>query len=439
VFGDSLLWHNPEVLVTPPFQRLVILRSIILSLLCLVTAALAAAQPKQLPVIQYYIEGTKARDAGDYAGYLELFVKASGEVPGHPILLIHTARAQTLLGQSDDAIGTLRLLARTGAYFDMAADTSLTGLHGSSEYADVEHLIGLNSKPVGTSRVTIEGGHPLLIPEGINYDSKNDVFFLSSISDRKVVKVDRDGNFTDFTTPIDDFYGGLGMQVDTGRRHLWVVTSMWPGVGGYREEVHGFSSISCFDLNLADPDDQHTLNDCALDSSGRLYITDTTTGALYLLGTGVDTLETIVPDGVLNGGNGLALDESMGLLYVSRWSLDVVVVDLRTREVHSLMQPGDVSLVGVDGLYLHETGLIAVQNHRTMNRIARFRLSEDGRRITSSEVLAGWQPNFEEPTAGVVVGDTFYFIGNSQIERFGDGKDKDPADFNPTQILELSL
>ena len=36
-------------------------------------------------------------------------------------------------------------------------------------------------------------------------------------------------------------------------------------------------------------------------------------------------------------------------------------------------------------------------------------------------------------------GDTFYFIGNSQIERFGGGKDKDAADFNPTQILELSL
>jgi hypothetical protein len=44
-----------------------------------------------------------------------------------------------------------------------------------------------------------------------------------------------------------------------------------------------------------------------------------------------------------------------------------------------------------------------------------------------------------EPATGVVVGDKFYFIGNSQIERFGDGKDKDPVDFSPTQILELSL
>jgi hypothetical protein len=103
------------------------------------------------------------------------------------------------------------------------------------------------------------------------------------------------------------------------------------------------------------------------------------------------------------------------------------------------MQPEYVSLVGVDGLYLHKSGLIAVQNHHTMNRIARFRLSEDGRRVIFGEVLAGRQPTFEEPTTGVVVGDMFYFIGNSQIERFGDGKDKNPADFNPTQIRELSL
>jgi len=424
------------------------MRSIISCLLCVILAGAAAAQPSQLPVIKYYIAGTQARDAGDFDRYLESMEKASGEIPGHPILRVHIARAQTLLGQPDDAIGTLRRLARTGAYVELAADTVLIGLHGSDAYATVERLMDLNSKPTGASRVAIEGGDPLLIPEGITYDPRNDVFFLSSISDRKVVKADRHGDFSDFTTPSDDFYGGLGMQVDVRRRHLWVVTSMWPGVGGYSDEVEGFSAISCFDLdsgkrlrhiNLADPNDKHTLNDCALDASGRLYVTDTTTGALYLLGTDTDALETIIPDGVLSGGNGLALDESRGLLYVSRWSLDVVVVDLETREVHSLMQPEYVSLVGVDGLYLHESGLIAVQNHRTMNRIARFRLSKDGRRVTLCEVLAGRQPNFEEPTTGVVVGDTFYFIGNSQIERFGDGQDKNATDFNPTQILVLSL
>lgn len=424
------------------------MRTFLLYLALALSAAPAASQETQLPVITYYIEGTEAFAAGDFAGYLDAMSRAGGEVPGHPILLVHIARAQTLLGQTDAAIETLQQLIATGAYVDLAADTSLIGLHDSDPYLTLLGQMELNSEPVGTARVAIEGGDPLLIPEGITYDAGNDVFFLSSVSQRKIVEVDRDGNFTDFTTPSDDFYGGLGMQVDVGKRQLWIVTSMWSGVGGYSEAIQGRSSISCFDLdtgerlrhiNLADPNDKHTFNDCALDSSGRLYVTDTTTGALYLLSPGVDTVETIVPDGVLNGGNGLALDESRGLLYVSRWSLDVVVVDLKTREVHSLMQPGSVSLVGVDGLYLCEGGLIAVQNHATMNRIARFRLSDDGRRITSCDVLSGRQPNFDEPTTGVVVGDTFYFIGNSQIEKWGDGHEADAADFSPTQILEVSL
>jgi hypothetical protein len=70
--------------------------------------------------------------------------------------------------------------------------------------------------------------------------------------------------------------------------------------------------------------------------------------------------------------------------------------------------------VGIDGLYFHENSLIGVQNGVTPQRVVRIRLSEDSKRAERLEVIEASNPAFDEPTLGVLVEDTFYFIANSQ-------------------------
>ena len=81
-----------------------------------------------------------------------------------------------------------------------------------------------------------------------------------------------------------------------------------------------------------------------------------------------------------------------------------------------------------------------MQNGIKPNRVVRLTFANDWRAIEKLEVLEANNPVFDEPTLGVVVGNKFYFIANSQwaaIDEDGqlapDEKLRDPI------ILRLNL
>ena len=415
----------------------------VIGLLCV--AASAHAQPD---VIKHYIDATQAREAEDYDAYVTSMELALVEIPGHSILLRHIAQGHALAGRSDEAVEALSRLAATGAYFDLSTYDELAALD-SADYRRVAAQIEFNHAPMGEVAVAMTGTDPMLIPEGIAYDPINDVFFLSSVYQRKVVEMSRDGSVRDFVAGDDEFYCGLGMAVDERRRHLWVVTAVFNGMRGYTEEMDGLSSVSCYDLDagerlrhiaLDNSNGRYTFNDIAIDDDGHVYVTDTGAGTVYVIESDADTLGKAIGMGDLRGANGIALDEERGLMYVARYGLDIVGVDLRdNNRVFSLEQTDDIALFGVDGLYLHEGALIAVQNHPSLDRITRFALSKNGRRVTGCEVLVRRHALFEEPTTGVIVDGRLFFIGNSQIERSAQTDANSRSSLKPVNVLELPL
>lgn len=421
------------------------MKTLIASLFLLFTAVNLAAQPD---IIKYYIEATQAREAKDYDGYVAGMEKALGEIPGHSILLRHIAQGHALAGRSDEAIEAIARVAGTGAYFDLSAYEEFSSLQQITDYRRVSGQIEFNHAPHGEAAVAFTVDDAMLIPEGITYDPVDDVFFLSSVYQRKVVEVGRDGAARDFIVGDDEFYCGLGMKVDARRRHLWVVTAVFNGMRDYDKALDGRSSVSCYDIEsgqrlrhiaLADGEQAFTFNDLELDADGNAYVTDTGMGAVYIIEAGSDSLGEAIAPGILRGANGIALDREHELLYVARYGLDIVAVDLSDRSVVGLDQTDDVALFGVDGLYLHDGALIAIQNHPSLDRIARFTLSRDGRRVTGAEVLVRRHELFDEPTTGVVVEGKLYFIGNSQIETFAQSDAAARGNLQPVRILELPL
>lgn len=398
--------------------------------------------------VQYYLQGTEAREAGEYDRYVDFMQRALNEVPGHSILLRHIAQGYALAGRTGDAVAALSRVADTGAFFDLSAYDEFAHLTGDGGFQDVENRFEKNLEPLGQARTAFSIGDPVLVPEGIAYDPHDDVFFITSIHQRKIIAARRDGSHSDFFGGDDAFFGGLGLKVDTARRHLWAVSAAFDGMRGYGEALEGHSSLFCFSLATGEPlrrvvlrggDTPHSLNDLALDASGRVYVTDAGSGALYVLDPGADTLSTLVDAGTLRGPNGVALDETRRALYVSQYGLDVVRVDIDTKAVDSLHPPPDVATYGVDGLYMHRGHLIAIQNHPSLDRIVRFLLSDDGRRVTGVQVLARRLPVFDEPTTGTIANDHLYFIANSQIERFVESSDRAPDAFDAVKILDIEL
>jgi len=73
-------------------------------------------------------------------------------------------------------------------------------------------------------------------------------------------------------------------------------------------------------------------------------------------------------------------------------------------------------------------------------RVARFNLDRGYRRVTSVETLDRNLALGAEPTGGVVVGDRFYYVGNSQWdEHREDGTLLPDARLTPARILVLPL
>lgn len=74
----------------------------------------------------------------------------------------------------------------------------------------------------------------------------------------------------------------------------------------------------------------------------------------------------------------------------------------------------DFTILGIDGLYAYKDSLIAVQNGVNPQRVIRLSLNKDLTRFVSFETIEANNPEFDEPTLGVLVKNDFYFIANSQ-------------------------
>jgi hypothetical protein len=80
--------------------------------------------------------------------------------------------------------------------------------------------------------------------------------------------------------------------------------------------------------------------------------------------------------------------------------------------------PDNVPLLGIDGLAAYGNSLIVTQNGIRPHRVTRLTLDPAGERVVKGEILEMNDPRFSEPTLGMVVGDAYYFVANSQWGMF---------------------
>jgi DNA-binding beta-propeller fold protein YncE len=265
-----------------------------------------------------------------------------------------------------------------------------------------------------------------LVPEGIAHDPVTDAFFVSSTNKRKIVRVDGSGRVTDFTSEAQDgLLGVVGMRVDAKRRVLWALC----GDAGENMPMRGLDASSegrsgafAYDLRtgrlrvkylLENTPEKHFLNDLTIDAQGTVYASDSRAGAILTFS--VDRKpEIFVPR--VSWPNGISLSDDERRLFVATPD-GVVAIDVRTKSITPISTP-DGEVVGADGLYYYRGGLVAVQPWKTGRVIARYVLDRSHSRIERVEVVEGNHPAFLQPSTGVVVGDTFYYLANSQLQHF---------------------
>lgn len=172
---------------------------------------------------------------------------------------------------------------------------------------------------------------------------------------------------------------------------------------------------------------------------GQVFVTDTKEGAVYKLTGENSSFERLAPTHVFTAANGIALSPDETVLFVASFGDGIAAIDLASESVRPLPHPANACLGYVDGLYATTGSLIAIQNGPMLPRIVRFALSSDAREIVGMKVLEQRNPLFDGITTGTLVGDQFYYVANSQLDKVDNGKIVTGATLEPLRILAINV
>ena len=420
-------------------------------LLALLHATVLLAQSD--PVVQsraQYALAVQAYEAHDYPGFLQHARAAQSLRPTHGGVTYALASALALTGDTAGAVETLRHFAKLGYAADAANDSDFAALRHTPGFIQVAAQLVKNQNPVVRSSVAFTLPQPDLLTEGIAYDPARRTFYIGSVRQRKILRVNSSGEVSDFVTAQrDSLWAPMGMKVDPARRALWVAVAARPQMLGYNPADSGRSGLFRYDLEsgkltgryLLRPDGAyHVLGDLTISRRGDVYATDSRAPAIYWIPSGSDSLEKLLESPLLLSAQGLALTPDERWLYVAEYPRGILRADLHTRKLELLPCPDTLAALGIDGLYFFGRALIGIQNGMTPARVVRLSLGPQGDRLLRVDVLERAHPLHAEPTLAALVGRDLYYIANSQWERFGEeGGVVEPDSLKPPTILRLRL
>lgn len=346
-------------------------------------------------------ERYKAKDYGEFAKQVRL---AAALRPQHPTLLYRVAAAEALTGNRDAALAALERAAAMGMVYEPAASEDFASLRGDPRFQAVVARFAKNGTATGNAKVAWTLGEKGIIPEGLAWDAKTKRFFVSSVRKGTIHR----GKELFYDGP--DGWGIFGMAVDARRRVLWAATNA---------EATKKAAVLKLDADSGKllaryeaPDDgEHNFGDLLV-AGEELFLSDSGSPRIYVLRDG-----KVVPwlAGAFHSLQGLAATKD--ILYVADYSLGILAIDRRTRDVVPVRVPADVTLLGVDGLYLVDgRTLVATQNGVNPNRVIRIDLASP-LEVKGVTTLAANLPRMLDPTLGVLAGGRFYFHANAQWER----------------------
>ena len=350
--------------------------------------------------------------------------------------LFSLARLYAQIGDRQKAFALLKESLATGEGFEPGGSEMLAPLRSSPEFARLAEQAEKRYPIVQKAKVAFTVPEKDLIPEGLAYDPVTQLFYMGSMYHRKIVRIAESGEVSDVIKPDSDHLQPIGgVHVDPSDHSLWAASDPDATHGS---ELYHFDAQGQLLERYSPPGvGPHDLNDLVLYRSSAIFVTDTDANLTYCFDrkTHVFTPLKLLRPQIFP--NGIALSDDLTRLYIADW-LGVVMVDLRdnvAREVH----PGKHNtLCGIDGLYWYKNSLIGVQSAGTF-RVVRWFLATDGRRVLATKTLEKGTPLVSFPTTGAIRGTQFYFIANTGIDNYDDGRIVDPTKLEPVHIAVVSL
>src|SRR5712664_3714190 len=408
------------------------------------SSCLVAALPS-LPLTAYpqekekeQIKGVLAEpaDAAEVREQIAVVEKLKPVVPDRGAVLYFLSTARQHLGETREALALLKECLKLREGFDPSGSPSFLGSKGTKEFDDLVAAVRRDFPVIAQARLAFVTDEKDLIPEGLAYDAKQNIFYLGSLNRKKIVKIDSEGRVSDFVPA--DRYGllpVLGIRLDPTDGTVWANTFEDAG----RTELVHFDSAGKLLGRFAPKDSaKHGFNDLVVRKNGEVITTDSLSNQVFRFDPRSQAFTPLLVYRILLYPNGIALADDDRSVYVAD-GVGVVKIDLADNSSRDVDPGPRNTLAGADGLYWHNGSLIAVQNGMGSPRVAAFKLSKDGNRVTQVTVLENRTQFTALPTTGAIRGSDFYLIANSQIDNLTGDKIMDVTKLAAVRIAVARL
>jgi hypothetical protein len=395
--------------------------------------AFAQQQPQQEEMRGAPAEPT---DAAEVRAQIAIVEKLLPSYPDRGAALYFLAYAKQHLGESLEAIKLLNECVALREGFAPTDSSEFAGLRASKEFAEFAEKVHRDFPVVAQARLNLITEEKNLIPEGLAWDPNRKVFYLSSLAQKKIVQISPDNHVSDFVPANrDHLLPVLGIRLDPRDSTVWANAE---DDLGKAELVHFDTSGNLLGRYSIDDGAKHGFNDLVVRQSGEIILTDSLDNNVYRFDLDKQAFAPIKIHRELIYPNGIALSSDDKTVFAAD-ALGVVRIDLESLSTADVNPGPHSTLAGADGLYWYNGSLIAVQNGIGSPRIAAFKLSQDGLRITKTTVLENRSAFTSLPTTGAIRGSDFYFISNSHIDNLNAGKILDPTRLEPVRIAVVHL
>jgi hypothetical protein len=417
--------------------------------LCVLLFAAAAMQaPTAIEQLNALLEQAQStKKAGDMQAHLAAVLKLQGLLNHSPEAVESAAQAYAAAGDDQQALDSLQEFAAMGQ-----TDEKLIGgkrqefsrFASNPRYAAIVRQLKANNSTVERAELAFTVSDQGLLPEDIDYDPTSRSFLITSILEKKIVRLSPDGRVSDFAQS-PSHWPMLAIKIDAARGLVWATEVGLDGFAIVPKDQWGRSAVLCFSLGsgklvhrIEGP--AHTsLGDMSLAPDGTPIVSAGDGGGLYRLAG--DRLELIDDHDFISPQTTAPVAGTSSVL-VPDYTRGIGLLDLTTGKIVWLMSRAKTSaaLNGVDGLYYTQGMLILTQNGTSPERVVQFRLDKTLAGVDSEEVIEQDGSNASDPTHGVIVGRDFYFIANSGWNNLDDHGDLKPGSHpTPARIMRYKL
>ena len=354
-------------------------------------------------------------------------------------VLYFLAASKMHLGETREALDLLKQCMALEEGFDPSGGPGFAGLRSERAFTEMVERAKTRFPVVAQARKALISEDKDLVPEGLAWDPKREVFYLSSLHRRKIIQINQQGHASDFLQPQrEPLLPVLGIRLDPNDGTVWA--NSWeekPGVSR-SQLLHVGVDGKVLDRFALEDSAQHGFNDLVVRKAGDIFTTDSLANQAFRLDPVGKTFSPLRFHRKLYYPNGIALADDDHTLFIAD-SLGVLKYDLTTSSSVDVAPGPHNTLAGVDGLYWYRGSLIAIQNGIGTPRVAAHRLTADGTRVSKATVLEFRTTLSVLPTTGAIRGSDFYFIANSQIDNLNGDKILDVTRLEPVRIAVVHL